>query len=272
MGRALPPLSPQPTNPADQELSPDTLPPDMTEVREQLTRVAAQTTPLLLMGEPGTGKTRLAWLLHELSPRRAEPFLLFHAATLGEGLLEGVLFGYAQGAFPGAHRDCLGMLTAAGRGTLVVDQVDALPVALRDKLLQAAASQSFSPLGSQKPQPFLARLIVARNTPAKPDTPAGRLQVDQNGQPNVATVSLPPLRGRELVVGQLVQKFLAEFAAQARPAVRGIAAAARRALVTYRWPGNIRQLRNVIQRAVAHCNGAEVRLTDLPEVVRDGGG
>jgi two-component system response regulator PilR (NtrC family) len=241
----------------------------MAELRLRCRRAALQDTTLLLVGEPGTGKIQLARFLHELSPRRGEPLVVFSCAALGECLLESALFGHVRGAFPGADRDHPGMLAAAGNGTLLVDEGDGLPLALENKLLHAAAVRAFRAVGAASPQPFLARLIMTCNT--LPDGEGGRPHPRLDGHGNVQSLLLPPLRDRAGIIARLARKFRREFAARGRPEVRGIAADALRALAAYRWPGNIRELRNVLERAVALCRGPEIRLTDLPEAVRCAG-
>jgi two-component system response regulator HydG len=196
---------------------------------------------------------------------------MFYGAALAESLLESALFGYARGTFSGMDRDYPGKLTAAGRGTLCIDEVDALPIALQSKLLDAAEVGVFRPISARRYQPFRARLIVTSNVPPDREQQLRRFRADLDSRVNVVSLSLPPLRSRTGVVGQLAQQFLDEFAAQERRHIRGIAAAAHKALMAYRWPGNIRELRNVIQRAVALCAGEEVALTDLPEAMRSGG-
>ncbi len=247
----------------------DALPSGMSELEEQLRRVAPQDTTLLFTGETGTGKTRLARLIHELSARRDEPFLVIDCGALSEHLIESEFFGHVKGAFTGADRDRVGKLAAAGRGTLLVDEVNSLPLALQSKLLRAADERVFEPVGSEKPQPFRARLIAATNAPLDREVEAGRFRADLYFRLNVVGFSLPPLRDRPEVIAALAHKFFREFADQRRAtSLKSITPDTVQALTAYSWPGNIRELRNVLERAVALSRGPEIQLTDLPEAVR----
>jgi two-component system response regulator HydG len=234
----------------------------------QVRRVAGQETTLLFTGETGTGKTRLARLVHELSPRRAEPFLVVDCGALSAGLVESELFGHARGAFTGADRDRAGKLAAAAGGTLLLDEVNSLPLPLQAKLLRAADERVFEPLGSDRPQPVRARLLAASNAPLEQEVAAGRFRADLYYRLNVVGFYLPPLRERPQAVAPLAARFLREFAGRSRPDVAALTPEALQALSGYRWPGNVRELRNVVERAVALCAGPLVGLRDLPEAVR----
>jgi DNA-binding NtrC family response regulator len=248
----------------------DVFPPDMAEVREQIRRVVPQETTLLLTGETGTGKTRLARLIHELSPRREEPFLVVDCGALSPSLIESEMFGHIKGAFTGADRDRPGKFAAAGRGVLLLDEINSLPLPLQSKLLRAVDDRVFEPVGSDRSQPLRARIIAVTNVPLGDEVAAGRFRADLYFRLDVVGFYLPPLRDRRASVAPLARKFLTEFAGRNRPDVRGLAPAALEALQDYHWPGNIRELRNVIERAVALCPGPEVQLDDLPEVIRLG--
>jgi two-component system, NtrC family, response regulator HydG len=243
----------------------------MTELREQVKRVIPQDTTLLLTGETGTGKTRLARLIHEQSPRRAEPFLVVDCGAISPNLIESEMFGHIKGAFTGADRDRAGKFAAAGSGTLLLDEINSLPMVLQAKLLRAVDDRVFEPVGSERGQPLRARLIAATNAHLDDEVAAGRFRADLYFRINVVGFYLPPLRDcRDLII-PLANKFLTELAARNRPDVRGASPDVLNALREYSWPGNIRELRNVIERAVALCPLAEVQLLDLPEVMRQPG-
>ena len=244
----------------------------MSEFSEQVRRVAPQDVTLLFTGETGTGKTRMARLVHMLSPRRAEPFMVVDCGSLSPTLIESEMFGHVRGAFTGADRDRQGKLAAAGGGTLLLDEINSLPLPLQSKLLRVVDERVFEPVGSNKPQVLRARLIAVSNAPLDREVEAGRFRSDLFYRLNVVGFYMPPLRDRRPAIAALAAQFLAEFAATNRPDVRGLSAAALRALEGYSWPGNVRELRNVIERAVALCAGPEVQLRDLPEATREAAG
>src|SRR5947209_6599683 len=156
----------------------DALPPEMKGLQDQIRRVAPQETTLLLVGETGTGKTRLARLVHDLSPRRDEPFLVVDCGALTATLIESELFGHLKGSFTGADRDRAGKLAAAAGGTLLLDEVNSLPVQLQAKLLRVVDERVFEPVGSNRAQPVRARLIAACNVPLEQEVGAGRFRSD----------------------------------------------------------------------------------------------
>jgi two-component system response regulator HydG len=236
----------------------------MTKVR----RVAPQDTTVLLMGETGAGKTRLAKLIHELSPRSSEPFLVVDCGALSEHLIESELFGHTRGAFTSADRNRPGKLAAVGKGTLLLDEINSLPLPLQSKLLRAVDERTYEPVGSEKSQPVRARLIAASNMPLEEEVRAGRFRSDLFYRLNVVAFDLPPLRERAASILPLVQGFLQEYAARNRPNVTSLSPAACVALERFDWPGNVRQLRNVIERAIALCPGNVVEEDDLPEAIR----
>jgi two-component system response regulator HydG len=231
---------------------------------EQVVRVAPQETTLLLGGETGTGKTHLARLIHDLSPRRDQPFLVVNCGALAANLMESELFGHVKGAFTGADRDRAGKCAAVGRGTLLLDEIDSLPPALQAKLLRVVEERVFEPVGSNRSLPMQARLVVASNRHLEQEVAAGRFRADLYYRLNVVSFYLPPLRERQEVLGSMVDRFIAEFATRNGRTVRGITAEARAAIRGYEWPGNIRELRNVIERAVALCPGEVIQVSDLP--------
>jgi DNA-binding NtrC family response regulator len=243
------------------------LDPHMNVLMEQVRRVAPQDTTLLFSGETGTGKTRLARLIHELSPRRQEPFLTLDCGAMSPTLIESEIFGHVKGAYTGADRDRLGKLAAAGNGTLLLDEVNALPRSLQSRLLRAVDERVFEPVGSNKTQKIQARLIAISNAPLEGEVAEGRFRADLYYRLNVVSFQLPPLRERRQAIIPLANKFLAEFAARNRPDVTSASPEALRIIQDYSWPGNVRELRNVIERAVALAPGPSIRVKDLPEAI-----
>jgi DNA-binding NtrC family response regulator len=231
---------------------------------EQVRRIAPHETTILLEGETGTGKTRLARNIHDLSPRRGKPFLVINCGALSASLIESEMFGHVRGAFTGADADRVGKFAAAGGGTLFLDEADSLPMSVQPKLLRAVEERVFEPVGSNRSQPMQARLIAASNRPLEQEVAAGRFRADLYYRLNVGSFVIPPLRQRAEMIPALAQEFLPEFAAKTGLEVNGIAPEALLCLLAHSWPGNIRELRNVIERAVALCAGPLIQLDDLP--------
>ncbi|HPM80817.1 MAG TPA: sigma-54 dependent transcriptional regulator [Candidatus Anammoximicrobium sp.] len=234
---------------------------------DRIRAIALLDTTVLLTGETGTGKTHLARVIHGLSKQRDKPFSVVHCGTLPPSLLETELFGHVRGAFTTAEADHVGRLEAAGDGTLLLDEIDCLPLECQTKLLRAVEERTFEPIGSAKPQQIGARIVAASNRCLEDEKAAGRFRADLYYRLNVVSFYLPPLRTRPEVIGPLAEKFLAEFCARNGKAMIGISGTALDALAAYAWPGNARELRNAMEQAAAFCAGPMVEVDDLPEAI-----
>jgi DNA-binding NtrC family response regulator len=237
---------------------------------ERVKRVAPRDATVLLTGETGTGKTRLARLIHQLSDRRNKPFVTVHCGALSASLMESELFGHVKGAFTGAVRDRAGKFAEVGGGTLLLDDIDALPLDLQAKLLRVVEEHVFEPVGSNRLLKMMARLIVASNRSLEQEVAAGRLRMDLYYRLNVVGFHSTALRERPEVIPPLIDHFNHYFSECAGLPPHGVAPAALRAMQQYSWPGNIRELRNVIERAVALCPRGEIELADLPDPIQSG--
>ena len=241
----------------------------MGQVVEQIRRIAPQDTTILLLGETGTGKTRLASVIHRLSPRCTRPFLTIHCGALSASLIESEMFGHVKGAFTSADTNRVGKFAEVGSGTLFLDEIDLLPPSLQAKLLRAVEERLFEPVGSNKTQKLQARLIVASNKPLDEEVAGGRFRADLYYRLNVVAFNLPPLRERGEGVSLLAHGFLTEYASRAGRPGLSIAPEAMCALEAHDWPGNIRELRNVIERAVALSDGPMIQVEHLPDTFSD---
>jgi two-component system, NtrC family, response regulator HydG len=237
----------------------------MDRMMDQVRRVASQDTTILLGGETGTGKTRLARLIHQISPRRELPFLVVNCGALSPTLIESEMFGHIKGAFTGADRDHTGKFAEVGCGTLLLDEIDALSPSLQAKLLRAVEERIFEPVGSNKSMPVQGRIIAASNRPLAQESAANRFRADLYYRLNVISFTLTPLRERRDMIPHLAANFIAEFSVRSGREVDGLSGEALEAVLAYDWPGNIRELRNVIERAIVLSTGIEIQLDDLPE-------
>ena len=240
----------------------------MTSIVEQASTIANLDTTVLLTGETGTGKNRFARLIHELSPRSTQPFKVVSCGCLATTLVESEMFGHVKGAFTGADHDRLGKFTAAGGGTLMLDEIDSLPLTTQAKLLRVVDERVFEPVGSDRSLPLRARLIVATNRSLEDQVAGGQFRSDLYYRLNVVPIELPPLRERRELIAPLVESCLAEFAASHGRAKARISTEALAALEAHAWPGNIRELRNVIERISILRGTQEIQLDHLPESLR----
>jgi len=245
--------------------------PETRRLEEQIRRVAPRDATILLGGETGTGKTRMARQIHERSGRRDEPFLVINCGALSSALVESEMFGHVRGAFTGADRDRVGKFAEVGGGTLLLDEVDTLPPEIQAKLLRAVEERTFEPVGSNRSMPVRARLIAAANRPLDLAVADGLFRSDLYYRLNVVGFQLPPLRDRRAAIAPLAERFVEEFSKRDDQPIRGISEAALRVMSAHDWPGNIRELRNVVERAVALCDDDEIQLGDLPDSVLQAG-
>ncbi|MFA7403918.1 MAG: sigma-54 dependent transcriptional regulator [Pelobacteraceae bacterium] len=210
--------------------------------------------PLLIQGETGTGKSRLAFFIHRLSARKNQPFIAAHLAGIPENLVESALFGHEKGAFTGADRKRVGFFQAAHQGTLLLDDLDAIPLSTQAALLQAVESRSVTPLGQTMPIPVNVRIISASNRPLKIEVEAGRFRQDLYYRLRGLQIDLPPLRsikdGLQRLVNDLVQDVTGEYQLP-MPIIPDEVYAV---LQNGSWPGNIRELRHVILEALITSN------------------
>jgi DNA-binding NtrC family response regulator len=238
--------------------------PQLRRMLEDLAIAAAHDVTILLIGETGSGKTYLSQLIHEASPRRDQPFLHVACGALPRELIESELFGHVKGAFTSAHADKDGKFLAAGRGTILLDEIDVLGPEQQVKLLRVIETGEFEPIGSNRTQRSQARLVVASNLDLQPLVEQGRFRPDLYYRLNMLKFDLPPLRKRRMDVVPLARRFINRFQEKHGVEVRRIDDAFLASLVEYPWPGNVRELEHVVQRAVIYCRHGELTADHLP--------
>ncbi len=242
--------------------------PAIASVRRLVEDAAATGTTVLITGETGTGKEVVARAIHQASSRSGGPFIAINCAAMPETMLESELFGHVKGAFTDAHQARTGLMVQAGGGTLFLDEIGDMPPSLQPKLLRALQERTVRPLGANEEQHVDVRVIAATHRDLESAVEEKAFRSDLYFRINVLQISLPPLRARGGDVLQLAQHFLASFAARTGKAVEGIAPAAAEKLLVYDWPGNIRELQNCIERAVAVARTSLITPEDLPEKIR----
>jgi DNA-binding NtrC family response regulator len=234
------------------------------KVFDTIEAVAPTRATVLITGESGTGKSMIARLIHETSPRKAAPFVEMNCGALPEGLLESELFGHTKGAFTGASSARTGRFLAADRGTLFLDEIGASTPALQLKLLRVLQERRFEPVGSEESLEVDVRLLLATNEDLGKAVAEARFRQDLYYRISVVPIHLPPLRDRVADVPLLAQHFLKRFAEENTKKVVEIDDATMTILQSHAWPGNIRELENVIERGVILCRGEVLMPGDLP--------
>ncbi|HEU5051008.1 MAG TPA: sigma-54 dependent transcriptional regulator [Gemmatimonadales bacterium] len=242
-------------------------------VQELLVRIeqmAPVSSTVLVQGESGTGKELVAKAIHDLSPRRGKAFVTVNCAALPETLLESELFGHEKGAFTGAAERRLGRFELADGGTIFLDEIGEIPLSVQVKLLRVLESRSFFRVGGTQPIRVDVRVLAATNRPLKEAVQLGEFRDDLFYRLNVLNIYLPPLRERRGDIPLLVRRFIREFAKAHDRQFRGITAEAMQLLVSAPWPGNVRQLRNLVESMVVLAPGTEIRAADIPADVFEG--
>lgn len=235
---------------------------------EQARKIATGTSTVLISGESGVGKDLLASLLHYLGPNAQEPLVKIDCASLPHELVESELFGYERGAFTGATQTKHGRLELAGAGTIVLDEVAALPLAVQAKLLRALEEKSFHRLGGTRAVHVAARIVALTNADLAEAVARGAFREDLYYRLNVLPLSIPPLRERPADIRPLARRLLSQLAEPHRGPARTFSADALAALERYPFPGNVRELRNILERALVASSAPEISLDALPAHVR----
>jgi len=243
----------------------------MHQVFEVVEKVAGARTTVLITGESGVGKELVARAVHDRSPRASGPFVPVNCGAIPEGLIESELFGHAKGAFTGAQGAKQGLFHAAQDGTLFLDEIGELPLSLQVKLLRAIQERRIRPVGDNADVEVDVRLVAATNRDLASDVRSGRFREDLYYRLNVVEIRVPALRERREDVLPLADHFLRRFAAEHGRPVPSLSADAKRRLSEYWFPGNVRELENLIERAVALSTGDEVTVDALPPVLRAAG-
>jgi Nif-specific regulatory protein len=236
----------------------------MRQIFAVIDKVADTPSTVLISGESGTGKELVAKAMHEHSARRAGPFIKINCAAIPKTLMESELFGYEKGAFTGAVGSKPGRFELADHGTLFLDEIGEIPVEMQVKLLRALQESEFERVGGIKTIKVDVRLVTATNRDLEKETRAGNFREDLYYRLNVVPLSIPPLRERREDIPLLVEHILRKFNERLKKAIEGVSAEAMERLVAYGWPGNIRELENVLERTLLFCDGPRIRLQDLP--------
>ncbi len=246
--------------------------PRMLRIYDLVQAVAPTKTTVLMTGESGTGKSLIAHAIHHRSPRRGRPFVELACGSIPETLLESELFGHVKGSFTGAHADKTGKFLAASGGTIFLDEINSASPAMQLKLLRVLQERKFEPVGSNETVEVDVRVVLASNQPLEELVAAGRFRQDLYYRINVVKIELPPLRERLSDIMPLAEFFLAQHAAENSKVMTGFDGAAAEALRRYGYPGNVRELSNIVERAVVLSRTPTVKAEDLPPHVLDPGG
>lgn len=238
--------------------------PAFTKVLEIIERVAPLISTVLITGESGTGKELVARAIHRKSPRVNNKFIPVNCGAIPENLVESELFGYMKGAFTGAARDKTGLFKAAEGGTIFLDEVVSIPLNLQVKLLRAIEQKEILPVGGTQPEVVDVRIVAATNKNLAEEVEKGYFREDLYYRLNVIDILIPPLRERVDDIPELVNHFLRIYNAQLSKKIHGVDEAVLQSFVSYAWKGNVRELENVIERAMIMCDGNMLRPEHFP--------
>lgn len=242
----------------------------MNDVIDRLKRIAPTDASVLIQGETGTGKELVAQAIHQNSPRKKKPFVALNCAALSENILESELFGHIRGAFTDASADRIGKFEYAHGGTLFLDEVGDMPLATQIKLLRVIENGEITRVGSNDPIKVNVRILSATNRNLEESIAAGTFRRDLYHRLKVVTIVLPRLAERSQDIPLLIEHFTRQFAARHGKDIKSMTTAARRRLIAFEWPGNVRQLRNVVESMVVVDYDGVLDLDDLPDELTGG--
>lgn len=244
---------------------------EMERVKKMILKVAGSLSTVLIRGESGVGKERVARAIHKASPRAGEIFQAVNCAAINENLLESELFGHEKGSFTGAHAQKKGQFEIADRGTLFLDEIGDLNVSMQAKLLRTLQEKEVMRVGATKTIKVDVRVLAATNRDLEVMVKEGRFREDLYYRLNIIPITIPPLRNRRDDIKSLVDFFIAKHSVGSNRPIRGLTASARSLIMNYSWPGNVRQLESAIERAILLCEGNEIEVEDLPVEIRQEG-
>jgi DNA-binding NtrC family response regulator len=244
---------------------------EMERVKKMILKVAGSSSTVMIRGESGVGKERVARAIHKASPRANEIFQAVNCAAINENLLESELFGHEKGSFTGAHALKKGQFEIADRGTLFLDEIGDLSVAMQAKLLRALQEKEIMRVGANRPIKVDVRVIAATNRDLEAMVKDNRFREDLYYRLNIIPITIPPLRNRRDDIAPLVDFFIAKHSLGSQRKIRGLTPSARNLIMNYSWPGNVRQLESAIERAILLAEGDEIEVEDLPLEIRQEG-
>ena len=243
----------------------------MQEIYEIIDKISPRSPTVLIQGESGTGKELVARVIHQKSDRKDKPFVAVNCGAIVGGLLESELFGHVKGAFTGAIADKIGLFKAAECGTIFLDEIAEIAPSLQVKLLRVLQEKKIRPVGDTRESEIDVRVIAATNRDPEEAVKSGILRRDLFYRLNVVSIKMPPLRERKEDIPLLINYFLNKYGFRSKNRDISISPEAMDVMLSYHWPGNVRQLENVIERAFALGVGKTIKVSDLPPEIRNFG-